>query len=156
MKTRKDVWTADQDELLKEIVLNAIQEGKTKKAGIEIASKKIKRSIAACSYRFYEVIKRNSPKGIKEVVSSNTDNLDNVESKTKSVYIVENPEMTESKQRQVTIESIMEDIQTLLLQNKENEEMKQKNEELEKRNQELESKLSGVSSMLDTLKSLNI
>lgn len=49
---RMDNWTEEQDLLLAEIILRNAREGKTLKTAFEESSKKLNRSISACTFRW--------------------------------------------------------------------------------------------------------
>ena len=51
-KVRKDSWTADEDNLLKKIVLTKIEQGLTQISGFEEASALLGRSKQACAFRW--------------------------------------------------------------------------------------------------------
>ncbi|MEI4771165.1 transcriptional regulator [Psychrobacillus sp. FJAT-51614] len=67
VKIRKDSWTAEEDNLLKEIVLKKIEQGHTQISGFEEASILLGRSKQACAFRWNKnlrpiVIQRETPK----------------------------------------------------------------------------------------------
>lgn len=51
-KIRKDSWTVDEDNLLKEIVLTKIEQGLTQISGFEEASTLLVRTKQACAFRW--------------------------------------------------------------------------------------------------------
>lgn len=76
MKIRKDSWTAEDDRLLKEIVLRKVEEGNTQISGFEEASSVLGRSKQACAFRWnkylrQDVINRSEP--TKEVNPTKTE-----------------------------------------------------------------------------------
>lgn len=52
VKIRKDSWTADEDKLLLEIIVQKIEQGLTQISGFEEASKMLGRSKQACAFRW--------------------------------------------------------------------------------------------------------
>ncbi|MFB5089460.1 hypothetical protein PGC35_20130 [Psychrobacillus sp. PGGUH221] len=52
VKIRKDSWTADEDNILKKIVLEKIEKGLTQISGFEEASILLGRSKQACAFRW--------------------------------------------------------------------------------------------------------
>ena len=52
VKLRKDSWTEDEDNLLKELVLKKIEEGHTQISGFQEASVLLGRSKQACAFRW--------------------------------------------------------------------------------------------------------
>ncbi|MEK3977356.1 transcriptional regulator [Psychrobacillus sp. FSL K6-2684] len=52
VKLRKDSWTLEDDNLLKEIILNKIEQGQTQISGFEEASILLGRSKQACAFRW--------------------------------------------------------------------------------------------------------
>lgn len=52
VKIRKDSWTVEEDNLLKEIVLKKIEQGLTQISGFEEASLLLGRSKQACAFRW--------------------------------------------------------------------------------------------------------
>lgn len=52
VKLRKDSWTEEEDNLLKEIILNKINEGHTQISGFQEASVLLGRSKQACAFRW--------------------------------------------------------------------------------------------------------
>ena len=52
VKIRKDSWTAEEDNLLKEIVLKKIEQGHTQISGFQEASVLLGRSKQACAFRW--------------------------------------------------------------------------------------------------------
>ncbi|WP_056827394.1 hypothetical protein [Psychrobacillus sp. FJAT-21963] len=67
VKIRKDSWTVEEDNLLKEIVLKKIEQGHTQISGFEEASILLGRSKQACAFRWNKnlrpiVLQREMPK----------------------------------------------------------------------------------------------
>ncbi|WP_053590109.1 hypothetical protein [Bacillus sp. FJAT-22090] len=67
VKIRKDSWTVEEDNLLKEIVLKKIEQGHTQISGFEEASILLGRSKQACAFRWNKnlrpiVLQRETPK----------------------------------------------------------------------------------------------
>lgn len=57
MKVRKDSWTAEDDNLLKGIVLNKIDQGQTQISAFEEASLLLGRSKQACAFRWNKYLR---------------------------------------------------------------------------------------------------
>ena len=57
IKLRKDSWTANEDKLLKEIVINKMNQGKTQVSGFEEAGTLLGRSKQACAFRWNKYIR---------------------------------------------------------------------------------------------------
>lgn len=57
MKVRKDSWTAEDDKLLKGIVLNKIDQGQTQISAFEEASILLGRSKQACAFRWNKYLR---------------------------------------------------------------------------------------------------
>ncbi|MCM3358118.1 transcriptional regulator [Psychrobacillus sp. MER TA 171] len=79
VKLRKDSWTLEDDNLLKEIILNKIEQGQTQISGFEEASILLGRSKQACAFRWNKnlrptLFKRESTK--KEVSLSTQETTD--------------------------------------------------------------------------------
>lgn len=67
VKVRKDSWTVEEDNLLKEIVLKKIEQGHTQISGFEEASILLGRSKQACAFRWNKnlrpiVLQRETPR----------------------------------------------------------------------------------------------
>lgn len=56
-KLRKDSWTAEDDNLLKDIVIKNIEQGITQRAGFEEASALLGRSKQACAFRWNKYLR---------------------------------------------------------------------------------------------------
>lgn len=61
MKNRKAKWTEEEINRLRNIVEEHIQKGETKTAAFKKASESLKRTPAACSYRWNAVLKEKQP-----------------------------------------------------------------------------------------------
>ena len=79
MKLRKDSWTEEEDNLLKELVLKKIEEGHTQISGFQEASVLLGRSKQACAFRWNKNLrpllfpKEKAPKEkAKEVADSSS------------------------------------------------------------------------------------
>ena len=79
LKLRKDSWTEEEDNLLKEIILNKINEGHTQISGFQEASILLGRSKQACAFRGIKIYrpqiikKNNKPTSYyKEVADSSS------------------------------------------------------------------------------------
>src|SRR5690606_24584608 len=62
---RQDAWTPDEDLLLAEIVLTHIREGSTQLKAFEESGKKMKRTAAACGFRWNSNIRKQYKEGIE-------------------------------------------------------------------------------------------
>lgn len=58
VKIRKDSWTAEEDNILKEIVLKKIEQGLTQISGFEEASTVLGRSKQACAFRWNKYLRQ--------------------------------------------------------------------------------------------------
>lgn len=65
MTMRQDAWTPDEDLLLAELVLAHIREGSTQLKAFEEAGKKLKRTAAACGFRWNSNIRKQYKDGIE-------------------------------------------------------------------------------------------
>ncbi len=79
VKLRKDSWTEEEDNLLKELVLKKIEEGHTQISGFQEASVLLGRSKQACAFRWNKNLrpllfpKEKAPKEkVKEVADSSS------------------------------------------------------------------------------------
>lgn len=57
MSIRKDAWTEEEDQQLKETVLEYVQNGDTKKSAFKKASEMLGRTVSACAYRWNKELK---------------------------------------------------------------------------------------------------
>lgn len=62
---RQDAWTADEDLLLAELVLAHIRDGSTQLQAFEEAGKKLRRTAAACGFRWNSNIRKQYKTGIE-------------------------------------------------------------------------------------------
>ncbi|MBS4217856.1 RsfA family transcriptional regulator [Bacillus sp. FJAT-49711] len=62
---RQDAWTSDEDLVLAELVLAYIREGSTQLQAFEEAGKKLKRTAAACGFRWNSNIRKKYKEGIE-------------------------------------------------------------------------------------------
>lgn len=62
---RQDAWTSDEDILLAEIVLTHIRKGSTQLKAFEEAGVKLKRTSAACGFRWNSLVRKQYKKGIE-------------------------------------------------------------------------------------------
>lgn len=57
-KRRKDQWTLEDDEKLAEIVIQAVQGGKTQLEGFQLASEVLGRTKQACGFRWNKTLRQ--------------------------------------------------------------------------------------------------
>jgi len=62
---RQDAWTSDEDLVLAELVLAYIREGSTQLQAFEEAGRKLKRTAAACGFRWNSNIRKKYKEGIE-------------------------------------------------------------------------------------------
>lgn len=55
---RQDAWNEDEDLILAEVVLRHIREGSTQLAAFEEVGEKLKRTAAACGFRWNAAIRK--------------------------------------------------------------------------------------------------
>lgn len=56
---RQDAWTAEEDRLLAELVLNHIRKGSTQLKAFKEAGEKLARTAAACGFRWNSFVRKN-------------------------------------------------------------------------------------------------
>lgn len=61
---RQDAWTAEEDLVLAEIVLNHIRQGSTQLAAFDEVGQKLSRTSAACGFRWNSTIRKKYEKAI--------------------------------------------------------------------------------------------
>ncbi len=59
---RQDAWNEDEDLILAEVVLRHIREGSTQLAAFEEVGEKLKRTAAACGFRWNAAIRKKYEK----------------------------------------------------------------------------------------------
>lgn len=64
-KTRQDAWTRDEDLVLGEIVLRHIREGKTQLEAFKQAAETLKRTTAACGFRWNASVRKQHAEAIE-------------------------------------------------------------------------------------------
>ncbi|MBS4203891.1 RsfA family transcriptional regulator [Lederbergia citrea] len=74
---RQDAWNADEDNMLAEIVLSHIREGSTQLRAFEEAGGKLKRTAAACGFRWNSNIRKQYILGIELAKKQRKVNKDN-------------------------------------------------------------------------------
>lgn len=62
---RQDAWTSEEDELLAELVLSYIKAGSTQLKAFEEAGAKLKRTPAACGFRWNSFVRKQFQQGIE-------------------------------------------------------------------------------------------
>ncbi|MEK3887076.1 RsfA family transcriptional regulator [Bacillus sp. FSL K6-3431] len=62
---RQDAWTSDEDHLLAELVLSYIKAGSTQLKAFEEAGVKLKRTPAACGFRWNSFVRKQCQQGIE-------------------------------------------------------------------------------------------
>ncbi len=63
--TRQDAWSQDEDLLLAELVLKYIREGSTQLQAFEEVGKRLKRTAAACGFRWNSYVRKQYKAGIE-------------------------------------------------------------------------------------------
>lgn len=63
---RQDVWKADEDELLVDTILRFIRDKKTQTEALEVVSKKLGRTTAACGFRWNSVLRKKYKEEIEQ------------------------------------------------------------------------------------------
>lgn len=63
--TRQDAWSQDEDLLLAEMVLKYIREGNTQLQAFEEVGKRLKRTAAACGFRWNSYVRKQYKSGIE-------------------------------------------------------------------------------------------
>ncbi|WP_307000028.1 RsfA family transcriptional regulator [Lederbergia panacisoli] len=81
---RQDAWTSDEDLVLAELVLAYIREGSTQLQAFEEAGRKLKRTAAACGFRWNSNIRKKYKEGIELAKKQRNENK-----KEKNVETVE-------------------------------------------------------------------
>lgn len=72
VKLRKDSWTQEEDSLLKEIILNKINQGHTQISGFQEASVLLGRSKQACAFRWNKNLRPQIIKKEQKPISYST------------------------------------------------------------------------------------
>lgn len=75
VKLRKDSWTEEEDNLLKEIILNKINQGHTQISGFQEASILLGRSKQACAFRWNKNLRPQIIKKEQKPISYSTKEL---------------------------------------------------------------------------------
>lgn len=86
---RQDIWSEEEDELLVNTVLHHIREGGTQIEAFEVVGKKVKRTAAACGYRWNSVVRK---KYKKEIQKAKNERLRRVDEKVKEQNVEESKE----------------------------------------------------------------
>lgn len=74
MKERKDLWQPEEDQYLKETVLEYTSNGDTKASAFKKASSELGRTVSACQYRWNAVLKEsNSSQESNKAVAGSLD-----------------------------------------------------------------------------------
>ncbi|MFE8703290.1 Myb-like DNA-binding domain-containing protein [Cytobacillus sp. FJAT-54145] len=82
MGIRKDAWTEEEDQQLKETVLEYVQNGDTKKSAFKKASEMLGRTVSACSYRWNKELKSKlddpTENSLNEIIDNQTSTKDEI------------------------------------------------------------------------------
>lgn len=149
--SRQDAWTPDEDFILAELVLAHIREGSTQLKAFEEAGIKLKRTAAACGFRWNSNIRKQYKKGIdfakkqrKEskkqstTASSEQNNEDNVKVEQNADSSIL-PEVTN------IFEKIESELKLVDQYKNENSKLKSETEILQQEKLEVEKRLETVS-----------
>lgn len=96
--TRQDAWSQDEDLLLAELVLKYIREGNTQLQAFEEVGKRLKRTSAACGFRWNSYVRKQYKSGIelakKQRKARKQNSQQEVEALPNSEAVLENVEMS--------------------------------------------------------------
>lgn len=96
--TRQDAWSQDEDLLLAELVLKYIREGNTQLQAFEEVGKRLKRTSAACGFRWNSFVRKQYKSGIelakKQRKARKQNSQQEVEALPNSEAVLENVEMS--------------------------------------------------------------
>lgn len=169
---RQDAWSSDEDLILAEVVLRHIREGSTQLAAFEEVAEKLKRTSAACGFRWNSTIRKKYTAAI-ELAKKQRKNMnakdvakekDEVELATElDVPKIEETEQVEpvnegndleeqqSSPSELSLQDVINYLQQLQLTNgandqiiRENKQLTKENEQLQERNRKLEKEIEQI------------
>lgn len=89
---RQDAWTSDEDELLAELVLSYIKAGSTQLKAFEEAGVQLKRTPAACGFRWNSFVRKQFREGI-EIAKRERKNLHSIYQHSQKNHIISDNDM---------------------------------------------------------------
>ncbi|ARK29235.1 RsfA family transcriptional regulator [Halalkalibacter krulwichiae] len=157
MKVRQDAWSHEDDVLLAETVLKHIKEGSTQLRAFDEVGDELNRTSAACGFRWNAVVRNRY---MKQIADAKKERKERKRAATFSYYPQMRPmwtpqptleTMNQSLDSEMSLESVVQYLQTLVQSNaktpalqRENEKLVMENKELQLRNQELERELKKI------------
>ncbi|GAE35078.1 RsfA family transcriptional regulator [Halalkalibacter akibai] len=157
MKVRQDAWSHEDDVLLAETVLKHIKEGSTQLRAFDEVGDELNRTSAACGFRWNAVVRNRF---MKQIAEAKKERKERKRAASFSYYPQMRPmwtpqpmmeHMTQSLDSEMSLESVVQYLQTLAQSNaqtpalqRENEKLAKENNELLIRNQELERELKKI------------
>ncbi len=157
MKVRQDAWSHEDDVLLAETVLKHITEGSTQLRAFDEVGDELNRTSAACGFRWNAVVRNRY---MKQIAEAKKERKERKRAASFSYYPQMRPmwspqasieRMNQSLDSEMSLESVIEYLQTVMHTNaqsptlqRENEKLVKENKELELRNRELERELKKI------------
>ncbi len=138
MTTRQDAWTEEEDSLLAEVVLRHIREGDTQLSAFKEVGKLLSRTSAACGFRWNSYVRK-----------LHQGSIDEAKQWRKSLgqqSTIQKQEKTIANEEQVTIEQIIELLQTMKSGNVNYFQLHQELQVLQREKESLEQRLVKVES----------
>ncbi|HLU23637.1 RsfA family transcriptional regulator [Lederbergia graminis] len=153
---RQDAWTADEDLVLAEIVLAHIRDGSTQLQAFEAAGRKLKRTAAACGFRWNSNIRKQYKEAIdlakkqkKEKKKEVTQEV--VPTVNPSVLVKESVEAEVNEQEVVSISDALQYIKRIETELENISNYKKENAKLRNKIDELNDENAKVLKSLDNL-----
>jgi len=157
MKVRQDAWSHEDDVLLAETVLKHIKEGSTQLRAFDEVGDELNRTSAACGFRWNAVVRNRY---MKHIAEAKKERKERKRAASFSYYPQMRPmwtaqptmeQMTQSLDSEMSLESVVQYLQTMIQTNaqspaieRDNEKLTKENRELQIRNQELERELKKI------------
>lgn len=168
---RQDAWNSDEDLILAEVVLRHIREGSTQLAAFEEVAQKLKRTSAACGFRWNSTIRKKYIAAI-ELAKKQRKTLNNKRTKRLQEEapllkepVVENEvtpdtenesEVVETASTEnvasITLQDVISFLQQLQLKSGADEQINRTNEELIKENKQLQEKNKQLEKEIERIK----
>ncbi|MFO1445793.1 RsfA family transcriptional regulator [Bacillus sp. Bva_UNVM-123] len=119
--TRQDAWSQDEDLLLAELVLKNIREGSTQLQAFEEVGKRLKRTAAACGFRWNSYVRKQYKSGIELAKKQRKARKQNVQKEEAVLQVpdqgaitVETPRINPEEQEKIlAFEDLVDHLKTL-------------------------------------------
>lgn len=147
--SRQDAWTPDEDLILAEIVLTHIREGSTQLKAFEEAGKKLKRTAAACGFRWNSNIRKKYAEEILLAKQLRKEAKNRLRKNSPEDHIPAMNEVSSDEQNKIAeyvavLKSIENELLSLENIKVENHQLKQEIQKLKIEKTELENKIKDI------------